>query len=164
MANWKDLTGLVLIFLFVGMLVGVGVLIMDGFSDAARNDAVVLDENVSLTGGSGTVTNTFIRSLESCIVYATGNDTYWTLTTGSDSSGALCVFNEFGQISVNDSGYFMAEIDYTAGIASASSTSVDAGGSAVGSIANDWLSLIVTISILAIILGLVLVSFAPMKR
>ena len=163
MANWKDLTGLVLIFLFVGMLTGVGVLLLDGFSDAARNDNTITDENITLTGGAGTFTNTFVRSITSCQGYVVAG-TAATLTVGNDGSGAECIFNKYGAISVNDTNYYTAKVTYVAGIASASSTSVDAGGSAVGSIANDWLSLIVTISILAIILGLVLVSFAPMKR
>jgi len=43
-------------------------------------------------------------------------------------------------------------------------TTLDAGISAIGSIASDWLALIVTIAVLAIILTLVIRSFGGARR
>ena len=46
----------------------------------------------------------------------------------------------------------------------AANTSISAARDAVGSVAEDWLSLVVTIGILAVILGLVIGGFAYARR
>ena len=51
----------------------------------------------------------------------------------------------------------------TSGITSSTNTTLIAAADAIGAVSNDWLSLIVTIGVLAIILTLVIRSFAVSK-
>jgi hypothetical protein len=52
----------------------------------------------------------------------------------------------------------------TSGVTAAANTSIIAGRDAVGDIPEDWMSLIVTVGVLSIILGLVIAGFAYFRR
>lgn len=52
----------------------------------------------------------------------------------------------------------------TSGVTSTAGTALNASRDAVAGIANDWMALIVTVGILAIILGLVIGAFAFGRR
>lgn len=157
MVEFKDLPKIVLMLVLVGLIIGVGVLVLDKFSTASKNHLTYL-ENVTITAKSGTLTKTsgftgvnFLRN---------ASNTTQTYTYGTQvnitAAGAVTTSSDFTGGTL--------ETNYTYDSTSATSTAVDAATSATGGIANNWLALIVTVVVLAIILWFVVGSFSGYQR
>ena len=149
----KNLQGFVLIIVLVGLLVGVGALILDKFADASKDSTTIAfgSENVTFATGVGTTANDEATSL-----LAVGNNTV-NLTVGTEvnlSNGNLGIITT-GLNFPNQSWF----VSYVYDADSSASTGISAGTTAISSISSDWLALIVTIGILALILGLVMAGF-----
>lgn len=158
----NNLLNVVVLFVLVGMVVGVGVLAMDKFSTATREVVTVVNESftspqinktVSLANGNMSafisVTNT------TGAILASGNYTIdldaGTLNnTGNQTpclTGTTCYAN-------------YKYYDYNTDAA----TALNAGMTELSGVSTTWLGLIITIVILAIIIGLVINGFAGKKR
>lgn len=71
----------------------------------------------------------------------------------------LCLVGLLGGVSVLVLDKFQA----TSGVTAAAQTSINGSRDAIGAIGSTWMSLIVTIGVLALVVGLVLSSFAYMR-
>ena len=155
----KDLVPVVLLFLFVGMLLGVGALTLDKFGRAARTTTTVIDtaNNLSVTG---TVDFTTEYCLEVTAIDNTSTsfdvDTY--NATFSDADGCVLSYSAIAACANP-----LCNITYTYGATTPTATAMINTNSAITPIASTWMSLLVTVVILSIILGLVINSFAGRK-
>lgn len=154
---------IVVLLVLTGLLVGVGVLTLDKFSDATKTDTGVADEAVALTyAGSnqftGSLANNDIRAISE-FNNKTNNVSIIDDITFTATSGAVVLSNATNHYAAGT--YYSS---YTYGAETRSSLSITNSSLAIGSISVNWMSLIITISVLAIILGLVLNSFVMGRR
>jgi len=150
----RQLEGFVLLLVMLGMIIGVGVLVLDKFGDAVQDDTTVTNETVTITANVGQLANDEIVSIQSI-----GNKT--TVMTNWVDTGIN--WTESGGISFNNTAgelYF----NYTYEADSTATTAVGNVNTSIGTIATTWLPLVVTIVILSIILTLVIRSFVIKKR
>jgi len=160
----KDLYQFVLVLVLVGLIAGVGVLLLDklGTSEGVLKDTQVLNETHLISSRTFTVDN-----IDGGISGVSLGGTNVTITVPCATSGSVtCNYSSStGVITTNESiGDAPVSVNYTY---SANTTSTDAFHSArdaVADVPENWLSLVVTIGILAVILGLVLASFVAYKR
>lgn len=147
----------VLLLVTVGMILGVGILVLDIFGDAAKTDGTASLESIVIAY-TGTTTNDEVSA-----VAFFGNATLNTTTITATNS--YVNFTEGGVISVNRTHYpnDTYTITYTYDKDSEATTTTTSVVSALGSISSTWLPLIVTIAMLAIILTLVIRSFAQKR-
>ena len=177
----KQLQGFVLLLVLVGMILGVGILTLDKFGVASREDSAVYNDTFSIAdirqengniteNGAVTLTNDYVKSVSSAKLFnVTGVE--YTLTEGTDFTVEKNVDNP--RIIFKDTTAFSAatgksgnttEIDYIYKGATTTSTTMGDTVSAMTPIASTWLPLIVTVAALAIVLGLVIASFARSRR
>jgi len=148
----NELQKLVLIFVLVGMILGVGVLVLDNFSTAARDTTAITQANVNASSGSVTLSQTY------CIAITGINNAANATTYAVD--GLTAVTKEtctYGSSLPTNS---LFNVSYTYGASTEAATATTAVSTAVGTIGSTWMSLIITVAILAIILTLVISSFA----
>ena len=150
----NKLPTVVLMLVLVGLIVGVGVLVFDKFGDAVKDSTTVAygAENVSLLGGAGTLTNDEVTSLlflgNTTVNFTVG--TQVNLTDG-EAGTILATYPV-----VANGSYF---VSYVYDADSSATTNLATSATAVGGIASNWMGLIVTIVVLAIILFFVISSF-----
>jgi len=151
----KQLEGFVLLLVMLGLIIGVGILVLDKFGIAVKDSTVVLDENVTTVSGVGTPANDDITSLQNC--YDAVNESILIVDRECNLSGSTLIL-------VNGSvGSSIVELNYTYDKDSTSTTTVGHVNTSIGTIASTWLPLVVTIFILAIILTLVIRSFVTKR-
>ena len=149
----KDLYPLVLMIVFVGLLLGVGILVLDKFGEAAKDSTTIVNNTLAAVGAASvTLSHDDVTSVTS-IVNASGDSNY-RLTTDYNFTTAG-VFTFARNISNNT-----VLVSYVYDRDTISTTSAANSAAAISDISTSWLSLIITIAILAIILGLVIRSFA----
>lgn len=153
----RELAGIVLLLVMVGMVTGVGVLVLDKFGDAVKTDSPILFENTTPVANLITLANDELVSLEACY------DENRTLATTAECniSGA-----EAGELAVSTT---FSEgrnllVNYTYEADSYTTDRMDSAVAAVDDVSNDWLTLVVTMVILSIIIGMVIFSFNQYKR
>ena len=157
----KYLQSFILLLLFIGMLLGVGVLTLDKFQRAVRTETTVIS-----TGQNLSVTGTSDFSEEYCLdVTSVANSTTTYVladynVTFSNADDCIVSYSGFG----SDCSLGLCNITYTYGADTASATSGVNTIAAITPIASTWLSLIVTVFVLAIILELVIRSFSGKSR
>lgn len=149
--DWNQLAGLALTLLLVGMVVGVGVLTLDKFATASKVDTTVTDEAVTITSGEGQLTYDDVTEINSFYNATNASQAYTLTSVNWSTQGQLALAVLDG--SYNCSYHYDKD---TAGVTSV----IVASSTAVDDIANDWMTLIVTVAILAVILGLVIGAFA----
>ena len=152
--EWKDLSGFVVLLVLVAMVLGIGLITFDKFGDAAKATAPISEEAIAIADdGTGTTTNDDVISISS-LKNETG-DIVLILTDPTTFN-----WSSDGNIWTNISWADNLNITY---VYKADSTTTTVMGNAVDAttpIASTWIPLIVTVSVLAIILGLVITSFA----
>ena len=153
----KDMVPVILIIVTVGLVIGVGVLVLDQMGIAVKSqDVQITDESLTISSSAGTTTNDDI-SISSVVVenrtdgvtYIDGNATAgedFNITTGGIITTTLLADDDVYNIS------------YTYDADSASTTAVFSTRDAVDDFVT-WLPVIVIILAAAIILGLVMRSF-----
>lgn len=153
----KTLLPVVLTFVMVGMILGVGVLILDKFGTQVENTVTITGESLTIASGAGqTNANYFDLSGVSFFGNSTVNDTVISLITPAVN------YTASGAILVNTSKYADSTsytISYTAKQNSTATNSVANVVDSITPISSTWLGLLVTIVILAVILTLVIRSF-----
>lgn len=155
--DFRELPALVLMFLFTGMLIGVGVLILSSFGDATSKAEVVTNESftvpavgasVSLSHGNLTVFTKILNATGSA--QDTNNYTV-TLATGS-------ILHEVNTSTCTQSDTCYAYYTYT-DYETNTKVALASAYAAVAGVATNWFALIITIAVLAILLTLVIRSF-----
>lgn len=151
--EFKQLLPIVLMLILIGMLLGVGVIVLDNLSAASKSSITVVNESVTLTSATGTLANGYVTSITFI-----GNTTF-----RCDLPNADCLNitdSVAGTIATNGSfkdGPF--NVSYAYKQATASSTAVDNSVTALSTISSTWLGLIITVVVLSIILAMVIGSF-----
>ena len=163
--EYKNLTSFVLIILLVGLIAGTGVLILDkmGTSGGVTRSTGVLNESHACV--AHLATTTYLDQGISGV--SIGGDNLTGNITCATSGSVTCNYtSSTGVITVNSSmgATPSISVQYTYLANSSTTTAVHASRDAVAAVPEDWMSLIVTIGILAIILTLVLSAFAFQKR
>ena len=159
----QNLYGFVLMLVMVGLLLGIGVLILDKFSTAIYLDKDVVNETittpanqtgVSLARQNLTTFTSFIN--KSGVDYPTANYTVNLAT------GLLNITNNGTRVCVEGQECYVSYTwrDWGTAAVSALNDTRDS----ITPIASTWLALIVTIVVLAIILTIVIRSFAVKGR
>lgn len=154
----NNLFKVVFSFVLVGVLIGVGIIVLDNFGDVAKTETTIINETISVLGRTGTTANDEVLS-------ATwfGNTTY--PCTSFNSATACVNWTEAGVITtnstyLNNTGY---KIIYSYDADSAATTAVGNTSSSIEDISETWLSLIITVVVLAIILTMVIRSFSQTR-
>lgn len=149
------LQGFILLLVFIGMLLGVGVLTLDKYSRAVRTTTTIQDDAVNLTSAA-TLSQTYCLSVTS-MTYANGTDAGISTLTWNDLDDCIIAST------ITDKTQKF-NVTYTYGASTVTQTATDNVVTATTPIASTWLPLIVTVAILAIILGLVMSSFSGKQR
>jgi len=164
----KQLLPFVLTIIFVGMLLGIGLLIFDNFGRVGR-DATTITVHETFNASDGS----WVDLAQSTI---TGSTATFYNATGTNSM--LSSYFEFDsdilygadKVKLTAAGQAIAglnnsnvNVTYTYGATSATTTTVGAVSTATAAIGNTWLALIVTVVVLAIILTLVIRSFSQQR-
>jgi hypothetical protein len=165
----------VLTLILVGLLIGVGTLILDK-TRISGSDTITFNESISLVNATSvTVTSTYVTLVEyietndtagiQAITTANFTTTCPTTTDSSPEQYCKITLTETGADQYLDSTFGIAPrvTGTKKDISEAAPTVLATATGVVGSIASDWLSLIVTIAVLAIILTLVIQSFATRR-
>ena len=148
----SKLQTIVIIFVFVSMILGVGVLVLDSFSRATRVSTSITDANVNVSSGAATLAQTYcedvtaIRNAANATTYDVGSLTF----VNTDTCRVTSTLPVKG----------LYNVTYTYGVADDATTATDNTVTAVQGIGSTWMPLIVTVAILAIILTIVIGSFA----
>lgn len=149
----NNLQTFALVMVMVGMLVGVGVLVQDKFSSAVHDSTSVTYQAITISSGAGTTTSNNVTA-----VAFFGNFTHnGTIDTTVNWTAA-------GAITTAGFANGVYNISYTYDQSNAATSALDGSASAIGAIGSTWQSLIITIGVLALIMGLVISGFAYMNR
>lgn len=155
--NYDKLYSFVLLLVAVGMLLGVGILTLDKYSTAVRTTTTVQDDGVNVSSGAATLSQTYCIGLTGITNYsgvAFSASTYNVSYTNTET----CAINSDLPV------HMLYNVTFTYGASTTAQTAADNVVSAMSPIASQWLPLIVTVFVLAIILTLVIKSFAGKQR
>lgn len=158
----KDLLKIVMVFFVVGILLGVGLIVLDRFGDAAKTRTNLINETVAISSGTGTTANDEVTTLTSV-----ENVTNHTLVIGN-SDGAQVNWTADGVLTVDSATGHVADgsynVTYTYDADSTATTAIGSTETALSTISSTWIPILVIIMIVGIILGLVLNNFANQRR
>lgn len=134
-----------------------GILVLDAYGTAVKDSVAVTNESVAIAGQTGSSANDDVTSW----TYF-GNSTY----NCAGPSNPVCVNVSSAGVVTTNSTFENAtyQLSYVYDRDTAGTTAMANMVSAVAPIASTWLPLIVTVFILAIILGLVMKSFTGGRR
>ena len=156
----KDLTALVLIVILTGLLLAVGMVVLDKFQRAARTTGTRVDTAINLSGvtGSATLTKTYCLAVSS-VDNATNSFslTTYNVTLANADTCAITATNIPCSVP-------KCNVTYTYGITNDAATSLLDVNTAIAPIASTWLALVITVAVLAVILGIVMTSFMVGNR
>lgn len=154
--NIGDLPAVVLFLVLTGMLLAVGMLIMGQFGTQVRDTNTVIETGKNLsTGTSITLGQTNCIAVTSV---GNGTDTFSKTTYNiSFNNKASCVM---GYSPIAACALPKCNVTYTYGADNDASDTTENVVTSLSPIATNWLPLIVTVLVLAIILSLVINSFA----
>jgi hypothetical protein len=155
MADMKVLLSATIMFLLVGMVIGVGLMTFDAFGTATKTATSALDQNVNLSSHSATLANTFCTAITQV-----DNVTTWDLTTYNVSLTDADTCAMYADVPVSHK----YNVTYTYREASKTSTMMDAASTALAAISSSWIGLLITIVVLSLIVGLVISSFTGIGR
>ena len=150
----KDLQKFVLLLVLVGMILGVGFLVLDNFSTATRDITAITNESITIASSTGTAANIPLYSVTS---FGNTTQTYSNLTTDPSVNYTLSTGVFVVDPAVWVDGTYQIYYSYYA-----NSTTTDTTRQvreAIEPISTSWLSIIVTIAVLSLIMGLVIRSF-----
>lgn len=153
----KEVMELTLILILAGMLIGVGVLTLDKFSAAVYDSHTVTNETIVWPANTTTVNLTYGNVSALIDIFNASGDTI--PSTHYNFSADYGMFTAWDNTSYAADGdnvgvtYTWMDFDSQAALA------LEGGRDATSGIATTWLSLIVTIAVLAIIMTLVIQGF-----
>jgi hypothetical protein len=147
---YEALPSVVLTLVVIGMLIGVGILLTEKFGDAVGTTTTATAETVTFSGGAGTLANGVVQSITTAVNNSGGSE---SATVTIDDSTA-------GTVSITPSTITSANVTYVYKADSYTTDRMDNVTDAIDDISNDWLTLIVTLFILSLIIGIVVTSFS----
>lgn len=158
--KYTALPTFVVMLVLIAMLVGVGVLTFSKFGSAAKESTVITNESFTVPAEAVTLAHGNITSWLYVLnatgdVWGAGNYSVDTTTGVFNNTG-----NESGCVDKDTCYAYYTYDEYN----TETMTAASAAGTAVGDISNTWLTLIVTIGLLAIIIGMVVAGFMLRKR
>ena len=147
----KALWGLVIVLLSVGILIGIGVTVLDKFAATTEESVTRTNETIAFTSGSGSTAYNDMTALTgvsnmTLVSSDVARDFNWT------ADGTIVIDNA----TFEDRSY---NVTYTHDAETATSTATEAAYGEISNVSTDWLALIVIISITAIVLGIVMRHF-----
>jgi len=154
----SGLYGFVLLIVMVGMIIGVGILVMDKFGGSTYYSGT--DYNDTVTVANYTAQKLDWGNVTFSSIYANGTSVPSSCYSINTTEGSFIYTNDTAVCDVIQGDNFGVVYDYK----NYATATRDATGSVVteiAGIATDWIGLIITVAILAIILALVLVAFRP---
>lgn len=156
----KDIVPFVLLMVLCGMLLGTGILVLNKFNGAVRTTGTFTDTAKNLsTGSTLTLSKTYCIAITSV---GNGTATFSLATNNVTLAVADTCVVTYSPIPACT--LPKCNITYTYGVENSASTATTNTVTAITPIATTWLSLIVTVAILSIILGLVINSFAGNRK
>ena len=152
----KNLKGFVLLIVLTGMILGVGVLVLDKFGTAVKDSTIVVNESQAFVAAAGTTTFDDLLSMTEISNQSVSCTTF-------NSINSCANWTEAGGLVLNDSTFPTTtasyNVSYTYGADTTTATTVASVVTGLSPIASTWIPLIITIAVLAIILTLVIRSF-----
>ena len=151
-----ELKNVVLMFVFVGVLLGIGILTLDSFQMAIRTSTSAVDTAKNLSSGSSV---TLSKAQCTGVTQIDNGTTTFDLSTYNVtfSNKEKCIL---GYSAITACASPKCNITYTYGANSTSSVATSQAMNAIGDIPTTWMGLIVTVIALSIVLGLVIRSFS----
>ena len=157
----NELQTFILLLVLTGMLLGVGVLTLDKYSRAVMTTTTVTSTGLNLSEASSVdFAQTYCLKITS-VANATASYDVSSLTY---SNADTCTITNAGITGCGPAAAAYCNITYTYGAATEASDATTDVNTAITPIASTWLPLVVTVAILAIILTLVISSFAGAGR
>jgi len=149
----NDIAPAVMAMLVIGILIGIGVVVLDEFGSAVKDDTSVVNETLTTASGTGTLTNDDLTSLSA---FKFENDTA-VYINGNVSTATNVNVTTAGVVktSLSDGKY---NTSYTYEADSEATTALFGTRDATDDFVT-WLPVIIIILAAAIILGLVMRSF-----
>ena len=162
MIELKNFPKWILALVFVGLLVGVGVLTMDLFSNATAESRVVSNESF-IVPANGTNVSLANSNLTVFSYALNGSGATWAASnyTVDLTLGIITVLGNTSACQYNDTCY--AYYTWTQSD-TAAATALDAGRDAIGEVSTVWMSLIVTIIVLALLMAFMIRGFYVSRR
>lgn len=149
----KNLPGMVMALVMIGLLLAVGILMYSKMNQAIAVSTTVTNEQITVTSGVSYLSKvdqgiTAVSDFYNATNRTQNNPTLTTANWTVDGVLALGVRNGLYNVS------------YTYDQNTTATETLTDGIEALSPIASDWLPLIVTVMVLAIIIGIVLGSFS----
>lgn len=152
----NQLPTIVMIFVAVGMILGIGAIVLGNLSESSREDTVVTGENLTISTLTDTTAFSGVINTTVTLYNATADIVPAQNYTINAEGVVLCLAAMCGDGNYN--------IDYTydriTSAAVASNRTIDA----ITPIASSWASLLITVIVLSIIMVVVIRSFGGMRR
>lgn len=152
----RELLPFVQLIVLIGVLLGVGILILDGFGSQVRVNTPVVNESIAITSLTGATTNDDVISASYF-----GNSTLNCVLPDTACANITTAGGVTANATFVDATY---DISYRYWYDSVGTVAMASMVSAIAPIAATWLPLIVTVAVLAIILTLVITSFAGRRK
>lgn len=150
-----------LLIVIVGMLLGVGILALDKFGTAAKDSTAVTYETVAVASGSGSTANDDVTAV-SFFGNMSVNSTDNVINIGNGVADVRVNWTTAGLLDVHSANFSDGNynVSYTYLADTNAFTATSNTVTELSTIASTWLGLIITIAVLAIIITLVVRSFA----
>ena len=148
----KALYGFVLLIILVGFVIGVGVLAVDKFGETTETTSTVTNETFAGVNGTAVA----LANDELLSVTAVRNATAQGDTFNADTEYTVAL--DAGTITVLN-GTASYTVDYTHSSDTTTTAVTDDLRTEIAAIASTWLGLIITIFVLALIIGMIIGSF-----
>jgi len=154
--DFKEMYPVIAILIFTGVLLGVGLLVLDSLGTSVKDSTSLVNESVAIAGAAGTTANddvTAVAYFGNSSISCTPADTGCVNVT---SGGVISTNSSFAN------GTY--QISYTYDADSTATTTVSSVSSALSPIGSTWMPLLVTVIALAIVLGLIMRSFGASRK
>lgn len=153
---------LVIAIILSGIILGVGVLVMQNFEDAELVSTAVTDENITLLNGTA-VDLTYDRLVSVSTVQVNGTT---TISSGNYTVGSTGLEGTEGTITLTSGATYnnsWALINYTYNADSSASASIDDAEGAISGFASDWLPIIIIAAAASIVLFIIIGALGRRK-
>lgn len=166
----NQIFSLVFIMVVLGFLLGAGILALDKFSDASRDTYTIVNESINASALNKNAINVTLANIPVKEITWFRNKSHYTATSPRDynitnlNTGTVQLFNASGWLTGAAGANQWINVSYKYYSENDASTSLSDSATEVGNVSDQWLGLIITVSVLSIILTLIVGSFIFRKR
>ena len=150
-----ELKNIVLMFVLVGVLLGIGILVLDSFSGSVKTVTAATDQNVNVSSGVATLSKNQCKEITAVINNSVGDASYsisfYNVTLTNKPTCAISANLPVG---------YKYNITYNYYVNTTSSLAADQVSGAITTIPSTWMALIIVVVMLSIVLTLVIRSFS----